>query len=96
MDMNELLEESRGRILSLAKKFGIIGMDIIGSDDGCEVFEEGAFEFLVEFPPDAFPAVREEFQQELLGLLGKFVTLVSAEELDGHIRRIVVKEAVPL
>jgi len=96
MNINELLEESRGGILSLAKKHGIIGMDITGSDDGCEVFDErGVFEFLVEFAPDASPAVREEFQRELLGLLGRYVELASAEDLDGHIRRIFIKESVP-
>ncbi len=47
MDLNELLEESRGGILSLAKKHGIIGMVITGSDDGCEVFNEGTYEFLL-------------------------------------------------
>jgi len=42
-----MLEESRGGILALAKKHGIIGMTITGSDDGCEVFDNGAFEFLL-------------------------------------------------
>jgi len=96
MDLNELLEESRGGILSLARRFGITGMDIIGSDDGCEVFDEGGvFEFLVEFAPDASFSTREEFQRELLGLLGRYVELASAEDLDGHIRRIIIKESVP-
>jgi hypothetical protein len=94
MDLNELLEDNRGGILSLAKKHGIIGMDIVGSDDGCEVFEEGAFEFLVEFAPGAFPDSHEEFQRDLLLLLGKYVELASAEELDGYLRRIVIKEAI--
>ena len=95
MDINELLEEPRGRILSLAKKHGINGMDITGSHDGCEVVEEGDIEFLVEFAPDASRSTREEFQRELLGLLGRYVELASAEDLDGHIRRIVIKESVP-
>jgi predicted nucleotidyltransferase len=91
MDINELLEDNRGRIFTLAKKFGITGIDITGSDATCEVFVEGAVEFLVEFLPDISPPVKEEFHQELLGLFGRFVALVSAEELDGHIRRIVIK-----
>ena len=95
MDINELLEESRGGILALAKKHGIIGMTITGSDDGCEVFDNGAFEFLVEFAPDASRSTREEFQRELLGLLGRYVELASAEDLDGYLRRIVIKESVP-
>ena len=95
MDINELLEESRGGILALAKKHGIIGMTITGSDDGCEVFDNGVFEFLVEFAPDASPAVREDFQRELLGLLGRYVELASAEDLDGHLWCIAIKESVP-
>ncbi len=94
MDLNELLENNRGGILSLAKKHGIIGMDITGSDDGCEVFEEGGIEFLVEFAPEASLGTHEEFQQDLLALLGRSVELASSEELDGHIRRIVIKEAI--
>ena len=47
MDSNELLEKSRGGILSLAKKHGIISMTITGSEDGCEAFDNGAFEFLL-------------------------------------------------
>ena len=91
-----MLEESRGGILSLAMRFGITGMDIIGSDEVCEVFDErGGFEFLVEFVPDASPAVREEFQRELLGLLGRSVELASAEDRDGHLRRIAIKESFP-
>jgi hypothetical protein len=95
VDINEMLEESRGGILALAKKHGIIGMTITGSDDGCEAFDNGAFEFLVEFAPDASPAVREEFQRELLGLLGRSVELASAEDRDGHLRRIAIKESFP-
>ncbi|MCX6689940.1 MAG: hypothetical protein NTZ39_09690 [Methanoregula sp.] len=93
MDLNEMLEDNRGGILSLAKKFGIIGMDITGSNEVCEVFDAEGIEFLVEFAPEASSGTHEELQQALLALLGQHVELVSAEELDGHIRRIVIKEA---
>jgi len=94
MDLNELLEENRGGILSLAKKYGIIGMDITGSDAGCEVFDGGGIAFLVEFTPGASPDTHEKLQRDLLALLGRSVELTSAEEIDGHKRRIVIKEAV--
>jgi hypothetical protein len=81
MDLNELLEESRGGILALAKKHGIIGMTITGSDDGCDVFDNGAFKFLVEFAPDASHSTREEFEREHLGLLGRYVELPQQKTL---------------
>ncbi|GAB6286216.1 MAG: hypothetical protein STSR0009_24170 [Methanoregula sp.] len=93
MDLHELLEDNRGGILALAKKHGIIGMDITGSDAGCDVFESGGVEFLIEFAPDAPLVNHEEFQQDLLLLLGKYVELASSEAIDRHLRRIVIKEA---
>jgi len=93
MDLHELLEDNRGGILALAKKHSIVGMDITGSDAGCDVFEAGGVEFLIEFAPDAPPEYHEAFQQDLLLLLGKYVELVSSEAIDRHLRRIVIKEA---
>jgi len=94
MDLHELLEDNRGGILALAKKYGIVGMDITGSVDGCDVFESGGVEFLIEFALDAPPEHHEEFQQDLVLLLGKSVELVSSEEIDRHLWRIVIRAAV--
>jgi len=94
MDLHELLEDNRGGILALAKKYGIVGMDITGSVDGCDVFESGGVEFLVEYAPEAPLVNHEEFQQDLGLLLGKSVELVSSEEIEGHLRRIVIRAAV--
>jgi len=87
MNLDKLLEENRGGILSLAKKYGIIGMDITGS-------YTGGIAFLVEFAPAASPDTHKKLQQDLLALLGHYVELESAEEINGHKRRIVIKEAV--
>lgn len=96
MEVNELLKDKLGEILSLAKQYGARNIRVFGSVARGEADEHSDIDFLVEMEPGRSLFDMGGLLADLEALLGRPVDVVTARGIKKRMRERVVKEAVPL
>lgn len=93
----EQLHQQRAIIAGIAHRYGARRIRVFGSVARGEDLPESDIDFLVDFPwgYDLFTQ-RLPLAEALSGLLGRTVEVVPEHELNRHIRRQVLSEAVDL
>ncbi|MBX3639149.1 MAG: nucleotidyltransferase domain-containing protein [Nitrosomonas sp.] len=93
----EQLHQQRAIIVGIAHRYGARRIRVFGSVARGEDLPESDIDFLVDFPRgyDLFTQ-RLPLAEALSGLLGRTVEVVPEHELNRHIRRQVLSEAVDL
>ncbi|MBX3628556.1 MAG: nucleotidyltransferase family protein [Nitrosomonas sp.] len=93
----EQLHQQRTIIAEIAHRYGARRIRVFGSVARGEDLPESDIDFLVDFPRgyDLFTQ-RLPLAEALSGLLGRTVEVVPEHELNWHIRRQVLSEAVDL
>lgn len=96
MKLDELLEEKREEILSIASEHGACEMRVFGSVVRGEFDRESDVDFLVELEPGRSLLDLGGLQMDLEALLGCRVDVVTEGGLYWLLRRRILKEAQPL
>lgn len=96
MGIAELLGEKRKEILAAATRHGASNLRIFGSVARGEAGPESDVDFLVDFDAGTSLLDHVALLQDLEGLLGRRVDIVSSRALHWYIRDRVLAEAVPL
>jgi len=92
----DLLREKREHITRIAAKHGAKNIRVFGSVARGEASEASDVDFLVDLEPGCSLFDLVAFIQDLEGLLGKKVDVVTEDSIYWLLRRRIVKEAVPL
>ena len=85
----------RGEVRRLAGKHGARDVRVFGSMARGEASEESDIDFLVKTSLDTSPWFPAGLIEDLQGLLGRKVEVVTENVLHGYIRDKVLREAVP-
>ena len=96
MGIGELLGAMRQEILATATRHGASNVRVFGSVARGEAGPDSDVDFLVDFCPGASLLDHVALLQDLEGLLGRRVDIVSARALHWYIKDRVLAEAVPL
>jgi predicted nucleotidyltransferase len=96
MKLDELLEEKREEILSVASEHGARDVRVFGSVARGESDRESDIDFLVELEPGRSLLDLGGLQMDLESLLGCRVDVVTEGGLYWLLRRRILKEAQPL
>ncbi len=96
MNIRDLIDERRDRILNLARQHGAKGIRLFGSAIRSDGDENSDVDFLVEYEEGRSLLDHVALKQDLEELLGRKVDLVTAEALHWCIRNDILDEAVPL
>lgn len=96
MKLDELLEEKREEILSIASEHGARDVRVFGSVVRGESDRESDIDFLVELEPGRSLLDLGGLQMDLETLLGCRVDVVTEGGLYWLLRRRILKEAQPL
>jgi predicted nucleotidyltransferase len=96
MKLDELLEEKREEILSIASEHGARDVRVFGSVARKEADRESDIDFLVELEPGRSLLDLGGLQMDLETLLGCRVDVVTEGGLYWLLRRRILKEAQPL
>ena len=96
MEIETLSQERREEILRLADLHGARDVRVFGSMARGEASEESDIDFLVKTDPVTSPWFPAGLIEDLQGLLGRKVEVVTENALHGYIRDKVLREAVPL
>jgi len=96
MTFDDLLKEKRERILRLCAEHGARSVRVFGSVARGQADQESDVDFLVELDPGRTLLDLGGLQQELEGLLGRRVDVVTVRGLKARIRDRVLREAVPV
>ena len=96
MEIETSLLERREEVLRLADLHGARDVRVFGSMARGEASEESDIDFLVKTDPVTSPWFPAGLIEDLQGLLGRKVEVVTENALHGYIRDKVLREAVPL
>jgi len=96
MTFDDLLKEKREGILRLCAEHGARSVRVFGSVARGQADQESDVDFLVELDPGRTLLDLGGLQQELEGLLGRRVDVVTVRGLKARIRDRVLREAVPV
>jgi predicted nucleotidyltransferase len=96
MTVAELLHEKRNEILRIAERHGARNVRVFGSAARGETTEESDVDLLVEAGDETSPWFPAGLVDELRGLLGRPVDVVTEDSLYWLLRRRILKEAKPL
>ena len=96
MEIETLSRERREEVLWRAEKHGARDVRVFGSMARGEASEESDIDFLVKTSLDTSPWFPAGLIEDLQGLLGRKVEVVTENALHGYIRDKVLREAVPL
>jgi uncharacterized protein len=96
MGIAELLGEMRVEILAAATRHGASNLRVFGSVARGDAGPDSDVDFLVDFDAGTSLLDHVALLQDLEGLLGRRVDIVSAKALHWYIRDRVLAEAVPL
>ena len=94
--IEDLLREKREEILRIAEKHGARNVRIFGSVAHGEATETSDIDLLVETTEETSPWFPAGLVEELEGLLGRRVDVVTTKGLYWLLRRRILKEARPL
>lgn len=96
MTLDQLLEDKREEILSIASRYGARDVRVFGSVARGEADQESDVDFLVELETGRSLLDLGGLQMELEELLGCKVDVVTESGLYWLLRRRILKEAQPL
>jgi len=96
MTVQDLLKEKREEILRIADAHGARNVRVFGSVVRGEADDTSDVDFLVEMEPDRSLLDVGALLNDLRGLLGRRVDVVSEKGLYWLLRRRILKEARPL
>ena len=96
MTLKELVGDKRTRIIDAAARHGASNIRVFGSFCRGDASETSDVDFLVDFEPDISLLDHAGLIVALEDLLGRPVDVVPSATLRPHLRRKVLKEAVPL
>ena len=96
MDLNQLLQEKREAILELAAKHGACNVRVFGSVARHEANEQSDIDLLVDTTEQTSAWFPVGLIQDLEGLLGRKVDIVTEGGIYWLLRRRILKEARPL
>lgn len=96
MTLQELLKEKREEILRIAQKHGARNVRVFGSAARGEATEESDLDLLVEAGEQTSPWFPAGLVEELEGVLGRPVDVVTEDGLYWLIKRRILREARPL
>lgn len=96
MEINQLIQSERDRILRIAGQYGATRLRIFGSVIRGEATDKSDVDILVEFGPGSSLLDHIALSQDLEELLGRKVDVVNERALHWYIRDQVLKEARPL
>jgi predicted nucleotidyltransferase len=96
MTLEEIVRAKREDILRVCAKYGARNVRVFGSVARGEADEQSDLDFLVELEPGRTLFDLGGLQNELEGLLGCRVDVVTERGLKRRIRERVLREAVPL
>jgi predicted nucleotidyltransferase len=94
--MEDLLREKREEILRIAEKRGARNVRVFGSVVHGEATEGSDIDLLVDTSEETSPWFPAGLVEELEGILGKRVDVVTSNGLYWLLRRRILKEARPL
>jgi uncharacterized protein len=94
--MEDLLREKREEILRIAEKHGARNVRVFGSVVHGEATEGSDIDLLVDTSEETSPWFPAGLVEELEGILGKRVDVVTSNGLYWLLRRRILKEARPL
>jgi predicted nucleotidyltransferase len=94
--MEDLLREKREEILRIAEKHGARNVRVFGSVVHGEATEGSDIDLLVDTSEETSPWFPAGLVEELEGVLGKRVDVVTSNGLYWLLRRRILKEARPL
>jgi predicted nucleotidyltransferase len=94
--MEDLLREKREEILRIAEKHGARNVRVFGSVVHGETTEGSDIDLLVDTSEETSPWFPAGLVEELEGILGKRVDVVTSNGLYWLLRRRILKEARPL
>lgn len=96
MTLDDVLKDKREEILRLCAKHGARSVRVFGSVARGQADQHSDVDFLVELEPGRTLLDLGGLQQELEGLLGQRVDVVTVRGLKARIRDRVLREAVPV
>lgn len=96
MKPDQLLEEKREEILSIASEHGACDVRVFGSVARGEADHESDVDFLVDLEPGRSLLDLGGLQMDLEALLGCQVDVVTVPGLKARIRERVLREAMPV
>lgn len=96
MSIQELLQEQRDEIERVAKRHGVIRMQIFGSVARDEATPDSDIDFLVEIGPDTSAWFPAGLMLDLEALLGRRVEIVTEQALHPDLRESILSDARPL
>lgn len=96
MTVAELLNEKREEILRIAEKHGARNVRVFGSEARGDTTEESDIDLLVDVEDQTSPWFPAGLVDELQGLLGRPVDVVTENSLYWLLRRRILREAKPL
>jgi len=96
MNIDALLKQNRGEILSIAKRYGAHNVRVFGSVARGDFGSESDVDLLVDLEPGRNLFELGGFLYEVRELLGISVDVVTERGLREHVRSNVLREAVPL
>lgn len=96
MSLTDLLQEKREDMLRLATKHGASNVRIFGSVARDEADAYSDIDLLVDLEPSRTRRDLDRLVEELQGLLGRKVDIVTEQGLRARLRERVLREAIPL
>ncbi|HEX3625423.1 MAG TPA: nucleotidyltransferase family protein [Verrucomicrobiae bacterium] len=94
MSRQQLVENKRGQILTIARKHGAVSVKLFGSTARGQAVESSDLDFVVELEPGRTLLDLGGLQSDLERLFGCAVDVVTAKGLRERIRARVLAEAV--
>lgn len=96
MDIEQLLNEKRDDIRTIASKHGAYNIRIFGSVVRGEAGPDSDIDFLIDVGPTTSSWFPAGLILDLEEILGRHVEIVTAKALNPYIRDHVLREAIPL
>lgn len=96
MEIAELLQHNRDKILELAKQHGAYNVKIFGSVARGEARDDSDVDFLIELELGRSLVDRVALIQDLEDLLGRKVDVANLKRLREFCRDRILQEAIPL
>jgi predicted nucleotidyltransferase len=96
MNVRELLKEKRTEILRIAEKHGACNVRVFGSVVRDEMHPDSDIDLLVDTTEETSPWFPSGLIEELEGVLGSKVDVVTENGLYWLLRRRILREARPL
>jgi len=92
--MEDVIRQSRNKIVRLAQKYGATNIRIFGSFARGDHNSESDADFLINMEGSLLRRIA--FKQDLEDLLGRKVDVVTEKSLHWYVRERIMKEAAPL